>query len=46
MLKRGSPWIQRLPGMLGGWTENRDFPAPAASRFRDWWVVEGRNGQP
>jgi L-lactate dehydrogenase complex protein LldF len=43
-LKRHTPWIQRLPGKLGGWTEKRDFPAPAASRFRDWWNAEGRNG--
>jgi len=42
-LKRHSPWITRMPGKLGGWTESRDFPAPAASRFRDWWITEGRN---
>jgi L-lactate dehydrogenase complex protein LldF len=30
-------WISRLPGKLGGWTKQRDFPAPAAERFRDWW---------
>jgi L-lactate dehydrogenase complex protein LldF len=41
-LKRGSPWIRRLPGQLGGWTEKRDFPAPAEERFRDWWNKEGR----
>lgn len=35
--KRGNPWLKRLPGKLGGWTERRDFPAPAAERFRDWW---------
>jgi L-lactate dehydrogenase complex protein LldF len=35
--KRGSPWIRSLPGKLAGWTEKRDFPAPAAERFRDWW---------
>jgi L-lactate dehydrogenase complex protein LldF len=33
--KRG--WFTRLPG-LGGWTRTRDFPAPAAERFRDWWA--------
>jgi L-lactate dehydrogenase complex protein LldF len=38
---RRSPWIRRLPGKLGGWTEKRDFPAPAAERFRDWWRTEG-----
>jgi L-lactate dehydrogenase complex protein LldF len=36
-LKHKSPWIRRLPGQLGGWTERRDFPAPASERFRDWW---------
>jgi L-lactate dehydrogenase complex protein LldF len=40
--KRGNPWLQRLPGKLGGWTQRRDFPAPAAERFRDWWRKEGR----
>jgi L-lactate dehydrogenase complex protein LldF len=41
--KRGNPWIKRLPGKLAGWTEKRDFPAPAAERFRDWWGKEGRD---
>jgi L-lactate dehydrogenase complex protein LldF len=36
-LARRDPWLRRLPGQLGGWTERRDFPAPAAQRFRDWW---------
>jgi L-lactate dehydrogenase complex protein LldF len=40
---RKSPWIKRLPGKLGGWTERRDFPAPSAERFRDWWKQEGRH---
>jgi L-lactate dehydrogenase complex protein LldF len=44
--KRGSPWFERLPGKLAGWTAKRDFPAPAAERFRDWWRKEGRNEQP
>jgi L-lactate dehydrogenase complex protein LldF len=41
---RSSPWIRKLPGKLGGWTEKRDFPAPAAERFRDWWRREGKQG--
>jgi L-lactate dehydrogenase complex protein LldF len=36
-LKRRDPWVRRLPGKLGGWTAKRDFPAPAAQRFRDWY---------
>lgn len=35
--KRRSPWLTKLPGKLGGWTKKRDFPAPSAERFRDWW---------
>lgn len=31
-------WFRRLPG-LGGWTDSRDFPAPAPERFRDWWAA-------
>jgi L-lactate dehydrogenase complex protein LldF len=39
--KRREPWMSQLPGQLGGWTQKRDFPAPAAERFRDWWKSEG-----
>jgi L-lactate dehydrogenase complex protein LldF len=42
--KRRDAWLKRLPGQLGGWTNKRDFPAPAAERFRDWWQKEGRHG--
>src|SRR6478672_3408806 len=41
-LKGRDPWMSQLPGQLGGWTQKRDFPAPAAERFRDWWKDEGR----
>lgn len=41
--KRKTGWIGRLPG-LGGWTDTRDFPAPAPERFRDWWAKRGANG--
>ena len=34
-------WVKKLPGPLHGWTRNRDFPAPARERFRDWWDREG-----
>jgi L-lactate dehydrogenase complex protein LldF len=34
-------WLSRLPGKLNGWTQSRDFPAPASERFRDWWNQEG-----
>ncbi|MCG3122478.1 MAG: Lactate utilization protein B [Phycisphaerales bacterium] len=35
-----SGWIQKGPGPIAGWTSQRDFPAPAATSFREWW--EGR----
>lgn len=37
-----SGWLKRLPFKLHGWTQSRDFPAPAPERFRDWWDREGR----
>lgn len=30
-------WLHCLPGGLHGWTQSRDFPAPARQRFRDTW---------
>ena len=30
-------WIGALPGLAGGWTKSRDFPAPPARTFQDEW---------
>jgi len=38
--KNNDPWLSALPGELSGWTAERDFPAPRAQRFRDWWATE------
>ena len=31
--------VSWLPGKLGGWTATRDFPAPPAQSFRQWWAA-------
>ena len=42
-VKRRTGWLKRLPPGLSGWTQRRDFPAPAPQRFRDWWQQERRS---
>lgn len=33
-------WIKNLPGPLSGWTDHRDFPAPAKKSFSQRWREE------
>ncbi|MBV2363372.1 LUD domain-containing protein [Streptomonospora nanhaiensis] len=34
--------LRRLPGLLGRWTEARDFPVPPGESFRAWWARRRR----
>jgi L-lactate dehydrogenase complex protein LldF len=38
--------LHRLPGPLGHWTQNRDFPPFAAKPFRQLWRERKRQGRP
>ncbi|WP_295627800.1 LutB/LldF family L-lactate oxidation iron-sulfur protein [uncultured Corynebacterium sp.] len=33
--------IGSLPGLAGGWTDQRDIPAPPKESFRNWWRRHG-----
>lgn len=41
-LKPGDPysargWLDKVPGPVRGWTDQRDMPTPPAKNFRQWW---------
>lgn len=38
----GAKW---LPGMVGGWTQERDIPVPPNQSFRNWWHKNGDNAE-
>lgn len=42
-MKKEGQWFHRLPFHSKGWTDSRDFPAPARQSFRQWWK-ENRHG--
>lgn len=44
------PWtkdeyVENGPGPLKGWTDVRDFPAPAKQSFRSWWNKRQKGGE-
>src|SRR5215469_8384858 len=42
---QGSGWIDRLPGILGGWTQVRDLQQMPKETFREWWEKRGSRGK-
>jgi L-lactate dehydrogenase complex protein LldF len=41
---RSSGWIERLPGMLGGWTRTRDLQPLPQQSFREWFEHRHSSG--
>ncbi len=44
-LEAGDPyatrgWLNKAPGPVAGWTNERDLPTPTAKSFRAWWDNE------
>ncbi|ROZ61764.1 iron-sulfur cluster-binding protein [Kocuria soli] len=37
--------LKWLPGMVGGWTQERDIPVPPSQSFRNWWQKNGANAE-
>ncbi len=35
--RRHEGWLSALPGLIGGWTQARDFPTPARRTFHELW---------
>ena len=40
-LKRDG-WIKKVPPPISGWTDSRDFPAPASQTFGKWFAERGK----
>ena len=40
-LQRGG-WIKKVPPPISGWTDSRDFPAPASQTFGKWFAERGK----
>ena len=40
-LKRDG-WLKKLPPPISGWTDSRDFPAPASKTFGKWFAQRGK----
>ena len=35
-------WLRKVPPPISGWTDSRDFPAPAKQSFGKWFAERGR----